>query len=148
MSLQEAYRPAPAAIEDPPEFFYPDLIAFYTKRLSPMIRRRDGGGRSWCAQWWRHPEAVARLTALWHAWETLRLEPGTGMSSWWTFHFEPCYSVLADAERGPFQACGRKTHSDKLGPLPHDPLPPEWIAAWSEEKTWNPPPPERSRRHG
>lgn len=130
MLATKSYDPD-AAETPPPEFFFTDVISFYTDHLAPMIRRRDGGGRSWCPQWWRHPEAVARLTALHHAWEALRLEPGTGMSTWWTYHFEPCYAVLSDAERGPFQACGRKTHSDRLGPLPHDPLPPEWISAWA-----------------
>jgi hypothetical protein len=155
VSANESWQPDPPESphgtgdgEEPPPFFYPDLISFYTQHLAPIIRRRDGGGRGWCPQWWRHPEAVARLTALWHAWEALRLEPGVGMSSWWTYHFDPCYGVLADTERGPFQACDRH-HSDKLRPLPHDPLPPEWAAAWSEETTWTPPPPrKRRRRHG
>ncbi|MGV0111135.1 DUF4913 domain-containing protein [Arthrobacter sp. CP30] len=30
--------------------------------------------------------AVSRLNALWRAWETLRLDPGTGMSDWWRIH--------------------------------------------------------------
>lgn len=137
MALTRAsYQPAtpPGGVTEP---YYADLLAFYTGFLAPTIRRRDGGGRRWCPEWWRHAEAVARLTALWHAWETLRMEPGTGMSTWWTYHFEPCFNILADAERGPFQACDGK-HKDKLKALPHTLLPPEWIAVWSE------PAPERS----
>ncbi|MER6756219.1 DUF4913 domain-containing protein [Micromonospora echinofusca] len=34
----------------------------------------------WCEQWWRHDEAVTRLTALWYGWEHARLEM-TGMLS-------------------------------------------------------------------
>jgi hypothetical protein len=114
---------------------YPDLIAFVSGHLAPMVRRRAGGGRTWCPQWWRHPEAVERLTALWHAWETSRLDGGPAMSEWWTHHFDPHYAVLTDAERGPFQACGRDGHTDTLQPLPHDPLPPEWRWAWGVEAT-------------
>ena len=140
MTLTETSYQPDAAPGGPGESYYPDLLSFYTGFLAPLIRRRDGGGRRWCAEWWRHAEVVARLTALWHAWEALRLEPGTGMSTWWTYHFEPCFSILADAERGPFQACDGR-HKDKLKALPHTPLPSEWIAVWSG------PDPERSTAH-
>lgn len=109
---------------------YPNLVTFVTDHLSPLVRRRASGGRAWCGQWWRHPEAVERLTALWHAWETLRHEGGTAMSDWWVHHFDPHFAVLSDAERGPFQACARGGHSDQLKALPNDPLPEEWRWAW------------------
>ena len=41
----------------------------------PMFRRPLGGEFRWCPQWWAHPEAVSRLTALWRSWEAFRLEP-------------------------------------------------------------------------
>lgn len=123
------WEPSDAPAPSPPLPCYANLHDFFGEYLAPMIRRRDGGGRRWCSEWWRHPEAVARLTALWHAWETLRLEGGTAMSDWWIHHFDPHFFVLADAERGPFQACG-DGHKDKLKALPNDPLPLEWRAAW------------------
>jgi uncharacterized protein DUF4913 len=49
-------------------------------RLHALISALVGAGREfrWCAQCWQHAEAIARLTALWHSWEAMRLQPGTG----------------------------------------------------------------------
>ena len=72
--------PAPAAAEqdDPPPLYYATLPAFVTKQLVPMYRRPLGAhGVTWCAEWWRHTEAIARLEALWRAWEHLRLDAAT-----------------------------------------------------------------------
>ena len=41
-----------------------DLKEWEKDLLAPMIRRRDGGGRGWCPQWWRHPEVVAWAPAV------------------------------------------------------------------------------------
>jgi hypothetical protein len=123
-------EPAEAAQPEDPQPHYANLVEFVTDHLSPLVRRRAGGGRTWCGEWWRHPEAVERLTTLWHAWETLRIEGGTAMSNWWVYHFDPHFAVLSDSERGPFQACSRDGHSDQLKPLPNDPLPQEWRWAW------------------
>jgi hypothetical protein len=75
-------EPAEAAQPEDPQPHYANLVEFVTDHLSPLVRRRAGGGRTWCGEWWRHPEAVERLTTLWHAWETLRIEGGTAMSNW------------------------------------------------------------------
>jgi hypothetical protein len=83
-----------------------------TGYLSLVTEVRTGGPLVWCASWWAHPEAVARLTALWRAWEALRLEPATGMSNWWTLHFDPHMRVVLDAERGPFASYTRGQHQD------------------------------------
>jgi hypothetical protein len=58
--------------------------------------------------WWGHPEAVARLTALWRAWEVLRLDPATGMSNWWTLHFDPHmpYCSMPSGARSPRAPAG------------------------------------------
>jgi hypothetical protein len=93
---------------------------FVTDYLSLVSEVRTGGPLVWCASWWAHPEAVARLTALWRAWEALRLEPATGMSNWWTLHFDPHIRVLLDAERGPFASCSRGHQAGKPGPLALD----------------------------
>lgn len=92
---------------------------FVTGYLSLGTEVRTGGPIVWCASWWVHPEAVARLTALWRAWEALRLEPAIGMSNRWTLHFDPHMRVLLDAERGPFASCNRGQHQKgKPGPPP------------------------------
>jgi hypothetical protein len=77
---------------------------FVSNFLALVTERRTGGPVVWCSSWWSHPEAVARLTALWRAWEALRLEAATGMSNWWTLHFDPHMRVILDGERGPFSA--------------------------------------------
>jgi hypothetical protein len=121
---------------------FPDLLAFVDHHLAPMVCRRvDSDHLRWCAQWWRHPEALERLGAVWNAWETCRLQGGAAMSWWWVHSFDPNFAVLSDPRRGPFEACSEEIHRDKLRTLPDDPLPPEWLAAWTEYST---PPPERS----
>ena len=59
------------------------MAEFVTEHLAYQYRRDiDLAGRAttftWCAQWWRHEEAVSRLTGLWRAWENLRTDPTTG----------------------------------------------------------------------
>ena len=74
-------------------------------------------------EWWRHDEAVARLDALWRAWEHLRLDPATGLSVWFRDHADHHMSILLDAD-GPLKGCDA-THSQRpLDPLPYDPPPP------------------------
>ena len=71
-----------------------------------MYRRPLGGEYRWCAQWWRHAEAITRLTALWQSWEAMRLQPGTGMISWLRDHLDHQLPVLL-GRGGPFAACSR-----------------------------------------
>jgi hypothetical protein len=56
----------------------------------------------WCEQWWRHDEAVTRLTALWYGWEHARLEM-TGMLGWLR---ELDYHLpILCGDDGPFRNC-------------------------------------------
>lgn len=113
-----AHDSAPTAAAPTPPC-YGSVEAFVEGFLSLATEVRTGGPIAWCPKWWAHPEAALRLSALWRAWESLRLEPGTGMSTWWTLHFDPHMRVLVDAERGPFAYCGRGEHQEgKPGPLP------------------------------
>jgi hypothetical protein len=59
---------------------YPDVESWVGQHWSPLVRRPLGGNLTWCASWWKHPEAISRLEALWRAWETLRLDSPLGMS--------------------------------------------------------------------
>lgn len=119
-------RPAPggaggaAAGREAPPLYYATLDAFVRDLLAPTYRRPvDGRNRCWCPQWWRHAEAIARLEALWRAWEHLRLDPATGTSVWFRDHADHHMTVLLDPDAGPFKYCGPdKGHSARLEPLP------------------------------
>jgi Domain of unknown function (DUF4913) len=77
----------------------------------PMFRRTLGGEYRWCSQWWRHGEAISRLTALWHAWEVLRTQPGTGIATWYREHLDHQLPILLGA-RGPFYQCSETIHRE------------------------------------
>ena len=108
-----------------PRLYYPSVDVFVRDQLAPSYRRNlDGRNRTWCPQWWRHPEAIARLEALWRAWEHLRLEPATGMSIWLRDHADHHMTVLLDPD-GPFKGCSpEKGHGERLDPLPLEDAPP------------------------
>jgi hypothetical protein len=77
----------------------------------PMFIRPLGGEFRWCPQWWRHAEAVSRLTALWRAWEVFRLEPATGIADWLRDHLDHQLPILL-GPRGPFFQCDQRSHLD------------------------------------
>ncbi|MBD2763586.1 DUF4913 domain-containing protein [Kocuria sp. cx-116] len=113
-----------------PELFYSNVAEFVAEQLAPVYRRDvDLAGRSttftWCAQWWRHDEAVSRLSGLWRAWENLRTDPTTGLAVWWRDYADPTMRVLFD-EKGPFHGCTPRAHNPKGISLPLNP-PPEGL---------------------
>ena len=77
-----------------PQPVYSSVEEWVTSHFLPMFRRPLGGEYRWCPQWWRHAEAITRLTALWHTWEALRLQPGTGMATWLRDHLDHQLPVL------------------------------------------------------
>lgn len=88
------------------ELWYANANDFMTDRLVHLVRRpAPGSGRVWCEEWYRHPEALSRVDSLWRAWEHLRFDPATGMSSWWLHHADPHLRALMDPETGPFGGC-------------------------------------------
>ncbi|MFE1803357.1 DUF4913 domain-containing protein [Streptomyces sp. NPDC059533] len=119
--------PVPPVESHPPgtevPLYFTDVFAFVTDFLAPTIRRPlDGTSATWCPRWWEHPEAGARLSALWLAWEQLRLEPTLGLTTWWIQHADPHLRVLMDPKQGPFAACSPKGHTrTPFEPLPNDP---------------------------
>jgi Domain of unknown function (DUF4913) len=122
---------APDEQEAPaPELVYATVEDFVREQLAPMYRRSlEGSERTWCPQWWRHAEAIARLDAMWRAWEHLRLDPPTGISVWFRDHADPHMTVLLDSD-GPFKGCSpSKGHGQRLAALPLDPPPPELFTA-------------------
>jgi hypothetical protein len=100
------------------ELVFGSLETFVVDYLLAMYRRAvSGTGSTWCAQWWRHPEAVVRLEALWRSWEYLRQDPATGISVWLRDHADYHMSVLLSAD-GPFKGCTETQHAARpLRPL-------------------------------
>ncbi len=96
---------------EPPQPVYTAVEDWVIDQVLPTFRRTLGGEFRWCAQWWRHDEAVSRLTALWHAWEVLRLQPGTGMGVWYRDHLDHQLPILMGA-RGPFCQCSETAHRE------------------------------------
>ncbi len=87
----------------------------------------------WCTQWWRHDEAVTRLTALWYGWEHARLQM-TGMLGWLR-ELDHQLPILC-GEDGPFRDCavrsdlGESRH--KLPPIAEvEPAPDQWWNWWN-----------------
>lgn len=110
-----------AGDDEPPKPYFPDLMTFVKDYLSPMYRRAlSGPAITWCPEWWNHAEAIARLEALWRAWEFLRLDPHTGMSVWFRDHADHHMSVLLSSD-GPFKGCKPTGHAERLEQLPTTP---------------------------
>lgn len=72
----------------------------------PVYGREISTSRPWCARWHEHPEAVARLHALWLAWQQFTdTEAGlSGPSTWHRDHLDQTLAHLR-APDGPFAAC-------------------------------------------
>jgi hypothetical protein len=101
--------PAGSGDTPPPQPVYDGVEDWVTGQFLPMFRRPLGGEYRWCRQWWQHAEAITRLTALWHSWEALRLEPGTGMAAWLRDHLDHQLPVLL-GRGGPFAQCSEDEH--------------------------------------
>lgn len=99
---------------------------FLLHQLLPLyIRIIDSRNNTWCRQWFRHPEALSRVDALWRAWEHLRLDGKTGMSVWWKDHADPQMAVLL-SRKGPFYECDLNRHKEP-DPMPCDLAPEGWF---------------------
>lgn len=98
-----------------PELRFSTLPAFVEWLTTLYWRATSPNGLSWCPQWWRHPEAVYRLDALWRSFEHLRNDPATGASVWLRDHVDHHMAVLLDPD-GPLRACdpdqGHRTGSE------------------------------------
>ncbi|GAA4996720.1 hypothetical protein GCM10023205_82460 [Yinghuangia aomiensis] len=110
------------------ELIFSSLDSFVTEYIGQILcRRLNRATAVWCPEWWRHPEALVRLSAMWRAFEYLRVDAALGMSTFWLHHADPHMRVLMDPEFGPFALCDpREGHATReLEPLPMTPSPPE-----------------------
>ena len=49
--------------------------------------------------------------ALWHGWEVLRTQPGTGIATWYREHLDHQLPIVMGA-RGPFCQCSESAHRE------------------------------------
>lgn len=99
---------------DPPE--YDDelraLIEWVEGVLVPGYLAEPSADAKWCHLWWEHPVAIARLHAVWLAWQELT-DPAscgyTGPSVWHRDHLDPAIRELR-ASTGPFAGCTKGEH--------------------------------------
>jgi hypothetical protein len=109
----------------PTDPVFKNVEEFVVNRFLPVYRRMEGDEIRWCHMWWAHAEAVSRLQALWHAWEVMRWEPGTGMGNWHRDHLDPQLKALLSPD-GPFHACTTSEHREPV-PLSASPAPSGWF---------------------
>ncbi|WP_241834358.1 DUF4913 domain-containing protein [Streptomyces sp. NTK 937] len=80
--------------------------------LVPGYLAEPSADARWCHVWSEHPVAVARLHALWLAWQELT-DPATcgysGPSTWHRDHYDPCMRELRSSG-GPFTGCTKGEH--------------------------------------
>jgi hypothetical protein len=64
---------------------------------------------AWCPEWWKHPEAVERLFALWTARTQAYANDDdlAAVSSWWVYHWDHHAPILFDSRTGPFRNCDK-----------------------------------------
>ncbi|MEU1312624.1 DUF4913 domain-containing protein [Streptomyces cinnamoneus] len=99
---------------DPPE--YDDelraLIEWVEGVLVPGYLAEPSADARWCHLWWEHPVAIARLHAVWLAWQELT-DPAscgyTGPSVWHRDHLDPALRELRGSA-GPFAGCTKGEH--------------------------------------
>ncbi|WP_055122071.1 DUF4913 domain-containing protein [Corynebacterium oculi] len=87
---------------------YPTVYHFVEEFIAVMYPSVAGGDTRWAPQWWKHKEAVTRLTALWKRFEQLRLEePGTYVETFLRVHGDYHMGVL-QRPGGVFSECERE----------------------------------------
>lgn len=109
----ETAEPSTLVFGSVDEFVREQLRVTYSRVVGPGGRAQ----RRWAAQWWKYPEAIARLEALWRSWEHLRLDGAIGSSVWWRDHLDHHMAVLMSVD-GPF---AESTDQNRPGdPLPYE----------------------------
>ena len=117
----------PDDVASAPATYYGSVDEWMRLWLLPAYRRITKGGQGgvlWRADWWRSPEALSRLDAMWRAWEHLRRDPSTGMSVWWRDHADHHMGVLLSQD-GPFKGLSQAQElNTRAGEqLPYEPPP-------------------------
>ncbi|MHC3394708.1 DUF4913 domain-containing protein [Streptomyces lavendulocolor] len=102
------------------------LAGWVQHLLVPTYLGEVSSSATWCARWWDHPTAVARLHAAWLAWQELT-DPETcgrtGPSVWHRDHLDPMLAHLRAAD-GPFAGCMTNPDRPQHTVLPVPPVEP------------------------
>ena len=126
----EVGDPSGSAADDAPDAalqpYCSSLEDWVASVFCPTFVRRSTPTFRWCSQWWRHPEAISRLEALWRSWEALRTDPLLGIASWYSAHLDHQLPILT-AAAGPFAECDPTQHfAPETDRLAHTPAPAGW----------------------
>jgi hypothetical protein len=109
LAVLEQLAPADSAAPAPStaRYRYGDLADW----VDEVFARLAAGHRArWCTSWDAHPEAVIRLTALWHTWESaMAAGPGADpdwaqVDDWLRVRLDHHIGYLLDQD-GPFAGC-------------------------------------------
>lgn len=100
----------PSGGSEVPAFDLRILIDWVRENLATVLERDIPTSKSpnWCRQWWRHPEAIARLEATRRCW--LDASAQNANLSVFFQHLDHHLAVLTD-ERGPFSRCRDGQHT-------------------------------------
>ncbi|MGW9588627.1 DUF4913 domain-containing protein [Microbacterium sp. NPDC055455] len=83
---------------------YGDVYEFFDEYVAVMWPANNES--RWCAQWWKHPDVVRRLTVMWMSFEArVREKPATGEDEWLRLVGDVHMRILTDKNRGPFASC-------------------------------------------
>lgn len=92
---------------------YPNLGRFVSEQIAQVVTREvDNREICWCSEWWKHPEALQRLEALWHSWENTRASKSSSMLDWWR-DFDYHFAQLTSSA-GVFKMCRDGKHSSRM----------------------------------
>ncbi|NUU21319.1 MAG: DUF4913 domain-containing protein [Streptomycetaceae bacterium] len=111
--LSDAETPEPRRV-------FASLDAFVSEYLTRVFQIDPSRNvHAWCPDWWRHPEAVVRLSAMWEAFEYARGRDSSSGVSQWHLDSAPLHlSALRDPKRGPFSRCSPVDgHVDAVVPM-------------------------------
>ena len=98
--------------EENPPLQFENVGQFVENYVAIVFNRQFSAQMHWCPQWWAHPEAVEKFTALWQTWEYMRVKEGPcWLSKYSTYYWYPIMREITGAG-GPFQGCSPiKGHS-------------------------------------
>lgn len=111
---------APLSADPDPQ--YETLEEWIDDWLAPIALRETGASPAWCRRWFEHPEAAARLSVAWVAWEAAWAAGGEAPSRWWAVDWADHWRALSNPA-GTFSGCTTTEHHEVGLPLPRDPIP-------------------------